>query len=360
MSKPIIQLFAPANPVRKEIESLGFANARELVRGVQLLVGPAYRVRGRSALLEAEVDEARGGRTDDRARVRELNAAFANDDVRALVAMRGGAWLVRLLPEVDFSLLDKRSQPLAVFGFSEITPLTNLVGCRRRGYGYYYMTPAYPRSALARWGRRNIGRIATGRKLTGKRAEKYADKWAAEQTPFWFAEYWRDLTGILEGRAPRRAVKGRLVAGRMPAESTATIIGGCMSLVTALTVGDVARPLKPAGKWIALEDLEEEAYRIDRQIAHLKLAGWFERCAGVLVGDYHLGDRDQRAEVLEILRYHLPRDRSVPVVSTPDFGHTWPQAVLPIGRRVTLRCEKGKRGAPRVTIESPWPAWRIV
>ena len=70
MSKPIIQLFAPANPVRKEIEALGFSDTRDLVRGVTELVGPAYRVRARASLLEAEVDEALGGRSDVAALVR--------------------------------------------------------------------------------------------------------------------------------------------------------------------------------------------------------------------------------------------------------------------------------------------------
>jgi muramoyltetrapeptide carboxypeptidase LdcA involved in peptidoglycan recycling len=359
MSKPIIQLFAPANPVRKEIEALGYGDTRDLVRGVQNLVGPAYRVRAKPSLLEAEVDETRGGRRDDAARIRELNTLLADDDVRALVAIRGGAWLVRLLPHVDFSLLDRRRAPLAVFGFSEITPLSNLIGCHRKGYGYYYMTPGFPRIALARWGRLNIKRIA-GRELTGRAAERFAVKWALAQLSDKFAEYWRDVCAILEGRAPRRAVKGRLVAGRLPARSEGTIIGGCMSLVTALTVGDFARPLKPRGKWIALEDLEEHPHRIDRQIAHLKIAGWFDRCAGVLIGDYHLGDEDQRDQVLEILRYHLPRGRSIPVVSTPDFGHTWPQAVLPIGRRVVFACSQSGRGKPRVTIECPWSDWRLV
>jgi len=360
MGKPIIHLCAPASPATAVFEAVGVKDARGLIARVQAAVGDGFRVTGKPALLDCFFDERRGGRRDDAARVRELHAMFVRDDVAALVAARGGGWMTRILPEVDFSLMDRRRKPLAVFGFSELTPLVNLVGRHARGRGYYFMTPGFPKPGAERYARLNATRLSGGRKLRGRALDAFAGDWAAKRFDTEFDAYFRDVRRILAGQPPERSVTGVLEWGRLPARSRATFVGGCLSLMTPLTAALFCKLCDPKGKWLVLEDLEEYPYRIDRQFAHLKLAGWFERCAGVLIGDFHMGDADQRAETLEILRFHLPKRRGVPVVTTRDVGHTWPQAVLPVGRGVTLHCRRTMRGKARVTIEPPWRAWRCV
>ncbi|HRX87580.1 MAG TPA: LD-carboxypeptidase [Phycisphaerae bacterium] len=360
MTKPIIHVCAPASPASSVLETVGVADARELIARVQDAVGRDFRVTGKAALLDPPFDEHRGGRRDDAARVRELHAAFANDDVVALVAARGGGWMARILPDLDFSILDRRRRPLAVFGFSELTPLVNLVGRRRMGRGYYFMTPGFPKSGAERHARLNARKLLPSRPPKGKALESFAKRWAAARFAHDFADYFRDVTAILRGAPPQRAVSGRLVRGGLAAEAKVTLVGGCLSLVTPLTAGPYARLADPKGKWLVLEDLEEYPYRIDRQFAHLKLAGWFERCSGVLLGDFHMGDEDQRADTLAILDFHLRRTRDIPVVTTADVGHIWPQAVLPVGKRMTVRCETRKRGPSRVTFAPPWAKWRCV
>ena len=133
--------------------------------------------------------------------------------------------------------------------------------------------------------------------------------------------------------------------GRLPARTGATFVGGCLSLVTPLTTSRYTKRIDPRNRWIVLEDLDEQPHRIDRQLAHIKLAGWFDRCAGVLIGDFHLGDKDQTKTVLNMLPYHLPARRNVPIIVTKRVGHVWPLAPLPIRRQVTL--ETGKTGRVR-------------
>ena len=336
MSKPIIHLCAPASPGQVVFETLGVRGARELIRLAQDAVGPAYRVRGRPSLIEATLDDNKGGRSDDAARVRELEEVMSNDEVAAMVAVRGGAWLTRILPQIDFHALDRRKKRLAVIGFSEITPLVNLVGAHRRGYGYYYMTPGFPPIGMARYGRLNISKIAPRKRMSPKEATRFAQRWAAKQATERFNGYFREVVELVEKRRPTRKLTGTLVSGNLPTSSRATVIGGCLTLVTPLAAGAFASRLNPRGKWIALEDLEETPYRIDRQLAHLKLAGWFERCTGVLIGDFHEGDEDHAKKVVALLKYHLPAKRRIPIVVSKQFGHIWPQVPLPIGRRLSI------------------------
>ena len=114
--------------------------------------------------------------------------------------------------------------------------------------------------------------------------------------------------------------------------------------------------MKPDGKWLAIEDVNEAPYRIDRFLAAFKVAGWFDRLDGVLVGDFHTAeDRDQSRAVLEILRFHLPPERRLPVVVSRDIGHIWPMQPLLLnhplrlmvrGRRVELTALPGGRERP--------------
>lgn len=351
MKPPILHFCTPGNPAALLYDRLRLKNGRELLDFLQEMVGDRYRVRGQPAVMDAVRDDERGGRSDDRARVREINEALANEEVAALVTLRGGAWLTRILPEVKIDLLSRRRRPLAVFGFSEITTLVNLVGSHAKGRGYYDVGPAFIRDGMERFARLSPGRALGKTNLTGKRLELAAKRFAAEGFLDEFRKSIENVVRIVEGKSSRRQVAGRLVRGRLAAASQVTIVGGCLSLVTPLTVEAYARRIRPVGKWILLEDLEEHPHRIDRQFAHLKLAGWFERCSGVLIGDFHLGDEDQEKLVLEILKYHLPVQRNLPVLVTRDVGHVWPSATLPIGRRMTMRCRSSGRGKARVRIE---------
>jgi muramoyltetrapeptide carboxypeptidase LdcA involved in peptidoglycan recycling len=85
-----------------------------------------------------------------------------------------------------------------------------------------------------------------------------------------------------------------------------------------------------------LEDINDKPERIDRFLARLTLAGYFDRCEGLLLGDFHEGDRTHDAAVLALLDYHLPALRELPVLVSTDLGHIWPVSPLPIHRQTII------------------------
>ncbi|MHC4698747.1 MAG: LD-carboxypeptidase [Planctomycetota bacterium] len=143
MSRPRIHLIAPAGSCRPFLEAIDIPSAAALLTLVQDGIGSAYVVSGNETLIEATEDELHGGRQDDRLRARDITQALGDDDVVAVVLIRGGAWFTRVLPLIDFSVLNSRERPVAVFGFSELTTLVNIVGAHRRGIGVYDMGPAF-------------------------------------------------------------------------------------------------------------------------------------------------------------------------------------------------------------------------
>ena len=119
------------------------------------------------------------------------------------------------------------------------------------------------------------------------------------------------------------------------------LLGGNLTLLQCLA----GTPFCPAldGAILFLEDVGEEIYRIDRILAHLRLAGILARAAGVLVGRFtEVGRRGATAssgceEVLET--YLAPL--GVPVAWGFPVGHIADQWTLPLGVRARLDAGAG-------------------
>jgi len=67
----------------------------------------------------------------DRDRAADLNAMYADDEVRAVFAVRGGWGSARILPFLDFARI--RARPKLLIGFSDITAL-HLAFAARAGF----------------------------------------------------------------------------------------------------------------------------------------------------------------------------------------------------------------------------------
>jgi muramoyltetrapeptide carboxypeptidase LdcA involved in peptidoglycan recycling len=171
-------------------------------------------------------------------------------------------------------------------------------------------------------------------------------------------DFFRDVVSIVEGRGCSRIPTGRLLAGRLPARSTIRIVGGNLSLTLPMMGTPYAPAFDTAGKWLALEEVNESPEQCDRMIAGLKHNGLLDRAEGIILGDFHSAkDGAFVPAVVEMLKYHLPAGRKTPIVQLDNFGHIWPIAPLPMHRDVTLR-RVSKSGG--VSIEIPWGDWTQV
>jgi muramoyltetrapeptide carboxypeptidase len=309
-----VHLIAHANPATKDVKRFRFTSTPAYLRFIRAHLPAPLRLTCTPRLFDTFEDQQRGGRRDDAARIRDVQDALDDPQTLAIVAAAGGAYFSRILPHLDFSPLAHRHTLLWALGFSEMTNFVNLVASYRGGRGLYWLCPNY-----LGWQIRPLSRARAA-----------------------FAEFWRTLPQVLEGRRPAHAkhlsfanIDGRLASGQVRSGSI-RLVGGCLSVLVAMLAGPLARRLKHGGCWLAIEDLQEPPYRIDRYLATLKLAGWFDHVAGVLVGAFHNDDEDQRAAVLELLKYHLPSQRRVPVVLTGSFGHVWPMVPLELNRQLQM------------------------
>jgi len=322
-----IHLIAHAGASRSGILRFGFGGVDEYVRFIRKQLPKPLRLTHGRRFFEVVEDEPRGGRQDDAARVRDLQTALDDPRTLAIVAASGGAYFSRILPHLDGSALARRKTPLWAFGFSEMTTLVNLVASYRGGRGVYWLCPNY----LA-WKIR-----------------------PAESARAALGEFWRTLPVLLDDRRPDAPeyldfspIRGELVSGKVTT-GRVRLIGGCLTVLAAVLAGPPMRRVRPNGHWLLIEDIREMPYRTDRHLAALKIAGWFDRIGGVLVGDFRLRGEDMVPSVVEMLKkLYLPRGRNVPIVTTRTVGHVWPMVPIELNRPLTLTVDRR-----RVTIAPP-------
>jgi muramoyltetrapeptide carboxypeptidase len=94
---------------------------------------------------------------------------------------------------------------------------------------------------------------------------------------------------------------------------------------------------------LALEDVQEAPYRLDRMLTQWRLMGIFQQIKGIALGRFSHCDAPSAIpswNVTEMLRERL-HDLNIPVVSELPFGHEGVNACLPVGNTVELDGDKG-------------------
>jgi muramoyltetrapeptide carboxypeptidase len=324
---PRIHLIAPAGPCTSFYRAIGVASGRELVAIVQEAIGNNYEVTAQTELFDAAEDELLGGRTDDAERAIDIQNALADSNVTAIITLRGGAWFARIIQRIDFSVMDRRTSPVSFFGFSELTPLAIIIGAHANGLGYYDMGPVFLGYGLRRYAEANPHLLED--------SEMTARDWMRTELDRHFREFFVRCVNSIEGKRAIE-IEAKLLRGKLPATMQATFVGGNLAVLPTMVGTRYESAIDPRGKWLVLEDYNDKPERFDRFLAHFSLAGYFDRCEGVLLGDFHWQQRDLVPAIVEMLRYHTPKRIDMPILHAPTIGHTWPMDTLPLHLPATV------------------------
>jgi muramoyltetrapeptide carboxypeptidase len=248
--------------------------------------------------------------TDD-ARLADLNAALRDPAVDAVWCIRGGYGVTRILDGVDFEALARRPRP--VIGYSDITALLAAV-VRRAGMVAFHAPTA--RAEMPLFSRRHFARVLTAPAPSGA--------FAALPPP----------ADVLVPQANRVVtIRGGVAEG--------PLAGGNLTLLQCL-IGTAYFP-DLDGALLFLEDVNEDLYRIDRMLAHLRMIGALSRLGGVLVGRFtglkrHMNDG---ALGIDDVLDHYFGPLGVPVAYGLPIGHIDDQWTMPLGVRARFDAGAG-------------------
>ncbi|HTR63632.1 MAG TPA: LD-carboxypeptidase [Candidatus Binataceae bacterium] len=261
-----------------------------LERGVHALGAMGFRVKVSPRVLDRAGVLA--GKDLDRAK--ELQAAFADDEVRGIFAARGGYGCGRLLPLLDFEAIARTPKPFV--GYSDETFLLNA------------MVQA---GMVAFHGPMVAMDFARG--LT----ERCVDH----------------MRRLLCGEMPSFDLEGRDTVH--PGRAEGELIGGCLSVVVAMLSTPYAPDFK--GKVLFLEDTGERAYRVDRMLVQLRHSGALRDAAAVVVGAVRPveGSEAESRAIAEFVAEQTA-DLGIPVITGLEVGHGTENFTIPFGVRAIV------------------------
>ncbi len=220
-------------------------------------------------------------------------------------------------------------------------------GCRalwavRGGYGVMRLLPSIPWEVLARW----QGFVIGYSDLTAFHAAAmerlfYATVHGPMITSLGrCAEATARVLDLLQGNRPPVLFRFSQRKVLRPGLATGFLMGGNLSLLASL----VGTPFEPPweGAVVALEDVGEPGYRLDRMLTHLALAGRWRQVAAVVVGKMARCGRGE-AGFREVWQRRLLEvvPEGCPVVVDVPFGHVRRNLAFPVGVGVVLDTEKG-------------------
>ncbi len=137
----------------------------------------------------------------------------------------------------------------------------------------------------------------------------------------------------LEGRGPTElALPGADIL--VPGDAEGRLVGGCLSLLAAMVGTPDEFPYD--GSILLVEDVGEEAYRVDRMLVALRDSGRLAKLRGILIGSLPsitFGGAEDPARLRRLLAERLG-PLKIPVVARVPAGHRGPNVALPIGASV--------------------------
>ncbi len=275
-----VRVIAPASPFDRTLALCGIA-----------FLGERYHVQFDWRMFERDGFLA----GSDARRREELARAIAAPEVAAVIAARGGYGITRIAGDVDFAGL--RRSPKWLIGFSDVTALH--VEAQAAGVASLH---AHHAAGLGR-------------------GDAHArDEWRA----------------ALEAPLAPRTLRGQtLVKGRV----RGPLVGGNLTVLFTCVV--TGRLRLPPGAILALEDVTEASYRIDRMLSALRAGGHLRELAGVALGGFtDCSPGPHGVSVEQVLARELSL-WGVPVVTALPFGHELPNRPLLLGVEAELDADAG-------------------
>ena len=252
-------------------------------------------------------------------RKNDIEEAFLDKNVKAIMIARGGALSNQLLDEIDYEIIQKN--PKIIIGFSDATSLLNAIYSQTKLKTYYG-----PNFSVLAMRKGNDYTYEYLNKVLNNEEEYYinpaiswsSDKWYKDQDNRKFIKN-NGMNIINEGKAE------------------GTRIGGNLNTFSLLQ-GTKYMPISQKIILFIEEDNwanEDYLYEFDRRLQSLTQQAFFKKVKGIIIG------RAQQNVNMNINRWKTlismnKKLINMPIVVNADFGHTMPMATFPIGGKCII------------------------
>ena len=232
---------------------------------------------------------------NDVLRARVINQFFSDPDIDGIICARGGFGSMRILDHLNWSTI--RQNPKPFIGFSDNTAiLLSIIG--EAGNPVVHGP--------------TVVSLANAKKET-------------------IDAFYNILTGSLD---KIDVTNGRILKS---GKCTGVLKGGNLSTISHL----LGTRFQPDFKntILFIEDIGESAYKIDRMLTQMKMAGLFEGIRGVIIGSFE--NCDNYGYIEEIL-VEIYEEYNIPVLSGLDSGHGKINLSLCMGTHIQMDTEPAR------------------
>ena len=284
-------------------------------------------------------------RANPRFRADDINAAFSDPEIKAVVASIGGNDSVRTLPFLDRRLI--AANPKILLGYSDTTALHMFLSLNG-------LVSFYGPSVMAGLSQAGSLPPAFGshvRKMLFEPESRYAYAPYGEYSegyPDWGAP---ENAGKIN--PPRRSGGWRWLQGE--GVVSGELAGGCLEVLEMLKGTDFW-PEKSfwKGKILFLETSEDKPplWYVDQALRNYGMMGALDALAGLIVGRPMKYSDEEKLGLERTLQRVVAGEfgrANMPIVTDFDAGHTDPQLILPFGVRASVDCTSKK-----IELAEPW------
>lgn len=263
----------------------------------------------------------------------EFNQMMQDENIQLIFPPWGGELLIEMLEFVDFDNLQEKW----VLGYSDVSLLmlaitlksgiataigTNLVDIRGKTSD----------DTTAMW--KDVLLTKAGEEVVQKSSSKYQAKWQHDNPTDHIFHLTEETKWKTISRNPER------ISGR--------VLGGCIDVIRHL-IGTPYGDMKTFKEkhipgesvvWV-LENCELTTTDLRRTLVQMKLAGWFEDCAGLVFGRSPANTPVSGYRAEDVYQ-ELAEELGIPVIYDVDFGHVPPQITFVNGAVAEIEVSDGK------------------
>lgn len=318
----VIGTTAPSSGVEESMHELIREASRRLEsEGFKVVAGDTVWTQAKAKSAPAKV------------RAAELNRMLRDDAIDLIVPPWGGELLIEILEHLNFDQMPEKW----ILGYSDISLLLLAITLKTglataHGTNLVDLRGEYSDETTAMW--RTVMSTETADSVEQRSSALYQKEWqhdAPSPCVFHLTEptVWQTVSG---GKV---SLKGRL-------------LGGCIDVirhVIGTEYGDVRsfQQERIGGEPILwyLENCEMNMADQRRSLVQMKLAGWFDHCAGLMFGRSP-ANRPVEGYTAEDMYRELEEELRVPVIYDIDCGHVPPQVTLINGAYAEVEVENGQ------------------
>lgn len=246
----------------------------------------------------------------DQERADDLNDMFRDENIHAVICIRGGSGAARILPLIDYDAI--KNNPKPILGYSDITALHNAIHAQTG------LVTFHGPNGTGSWNSFNVTQFKEI--FFEQKQVKYENERVEED----------DLV-----------IKKNRTQIIYPGKAEGDLIGGNLTVLTALAGSPYLPSFKD--KILFVEDIGEEPYRIDRMMSTLMLMGALKEIKGFIFGQCTDCDPSGGYGNLNLDQifddYLLPL--KIPAYRGAMIGHVPKQFILPVGAKISMDADGG-------------------